>query len=276
MEQELVEVGEGIKISRPVEVRKELKSIGKWFYISLSYKGILSIHSTTRDTDDYEYTPGDGINILQLTNLNNNNQVKIEAESESIVAFYDKRMILLTFNKPLREAEVKDVFRKIGKLDVFPYSDTGLVLVRRILYCTTIDRTPYKYNVDTKENTKFDIGHKIWSFGSLFGIDIDVQCVFQDDYDECTYVVRDDDNVEEIRGRERYNFTSIFASSSNSSDIEMGVLQYWSDLIKDDKKIEFSSPVKFYEDSIIRIYRDIFLLYDGNTKHWVLSRIIIS
>ena len=37
MEQELVEVGEGIKISRPVEVRKEFKSIGKWFYISLSF-----------------------------------------------------------------------------------------------------------------------------------------------------------------------------------------------------------------------------------------------
>ena len=244
----------------------------------------MSICSTTRDTDDYEYTPRDGIDILQLTNLNNNNQVKIEAESESIVAFYDKRMILLASNEPLREAEVKDVFRtpntsmfrKIGKLDVFPYSDTSLVLVRRILYYTTIDRTPYKHNVDTKENTKFDIGHKTWSFGSLFGIDINVQCVFRDDYDECAYVVRDDDNVEEIHGREGYNFTSIFASSSNSSDIEMGVLQYWSDLIKDDKKIEFSSPVKFYEDSIIRIHRDIFLLYDGNTKHWVLSRIIIS
>ena len=110
----------------------------------------------------------------------------------------------------------------------------------------------------------------------MFGIDINVQCVLQDDYNECTYVVRDDDNVEEIHGRKRYNFTSIFASSSNSSDIEMGVLQYWSDLIKDDKKIEFSSPVKFYEVSIIRIYRDMFSLYDGNTKHWVLLRIIIS
>ena len=166
--------------------------------------------------------------------MNNNNQVKIEAESESIVAFYDKRMILLTFNKPLREAEVKDVFRtpnasifrKTGKLDVFPYSDTSRALVRRMLHYTTIDRTPYKYNVDTKENTKFDIGHKIWSFGSLFGIDINVQCVFQDDYNECTYVVRDDDNVEEIHEREKYNFISIFAPSSNSSDIEMGALQY--------------------------------------------------
>lgn len=47
MEQELVEVGEGIEISRPVEVRKESKNIGKWLYMSLSYKGMLSIYSTT-------------------------------------------------------------------------------------------------------------------------------------------------------------------------------------------------------------------------------------
>lgn len=43
MKQELVDIGEGIKISRPIEVDKELVC-GSDIHTSLSHDGILSIH----------------------------------------------------------------------------------------------------------------------------------------------------------------------------------------------------------------------------------------
>ena len=123
-------------------------------------------------------------------------------EDSSNVAFYDYRMILLTCEQPLREAVVEGLFRtpntstfkKIGDVEAYNDTDTSLVHVKGVLYYSSTDYILYKYNVDTKENTRLDIGHRVWHFTFLFGINIDVQCVFSSCNDYCTDILNNNSN----------------------------------------------------------------------------------
>ena len=73
----LINVGEGIMISKPVVVERGFKRKGGCFNASLSHWGILAIYLYNKK------------NIVQFTNLRNEEQVEVEVEADSSVAFYD-------------------------------------------------------------------------------------------------------------------------------------------------------------------------------------------
>ena len=98
MKQKLVNLGEEIKISGLLKIDDELIT-GDDIFASLSHQGILAI--SVHSDNDY---------IIQFTDLCTNKQVEVKAEHESIIAFYDDMILLLTWEKPLRETRLENVF----------------------------------------------------------------------------------------------------------------------------------------------------------------------
>lgn len=60
------------------------------------------------------------------------------------------------------------------------------------------------------------------------------------------------------------------------TDISRAILKFNGYLMYREQNAEFSTPFKFERNhSVVRVYRNVFLLYDEKTKNWVLSRIFI-
>ena len=252
-----------------------MRAGGIGFSASLSHQGILAIYSWGK-----QYT-------VQFTNLRNERQVEVEVEDGSSVAFYDDKMILLTCWMPLREARVEEVFNeydisvfeRIGGVNkVNPNTNTSLLHSRRILCYTSKDNIPYEYNVDTRVNKRIEIGQRVWMFSSLMGIDCGVKAVFQDWDNRFTYALDWDNKVTPLHEvREERVLVSLFVSSTRPKDLSKGVLRYHYYLIKGGHKIHPREPIPFEgNQSVIRIYKDVFLLLDKDTHRWVLCRILVS
>ena len=269
----LINIGEGIVISEPVIMEKRLRVEGRDFCASLSHQGVLAIYSYDRN------------HVIQFTNLVSEMQVEVEVEDTSNITLYDDKMILLTCYKPLREARVGEVFNKkrvsvfkrIGDVDeVDPFTDTSLVHSRRILCYASTESILYEFNVNTRENKKIEMERKVLFFSSLMGINSGVKAVFQDVDNHFTYSLDWDNRIIPLHEAREFDFTSLFVSSINPKDLSKCVLKYSNYLIKGGKRIEPRKPI-YFEDfySVMRIYRDVFLLLDRNTNNWVLSRILI-
>ena len=68
-------------------------------FTSLSHQGILAI--CTHSDNDY---------IIQFTVMYTDKQVEVKIEEESLVSFYNDMILLLTWEKPLRETRLENVF----------------------------------------------------------------------------------------------------------------------------------------------------------------------
>ena len=91
-----------------------------------------------------------------------------------------------------------------------------------------------------------------------------------------TFSLNKDNLINELCGRQSYSLRTVFPSSSDPTDIRKAALRYCNYLMYRGKRVGFNTPFRFESfHSVIRIHRDVFLLYDENTKSWVLSRIII-
>ena len=261
-------------MSEPLEVERGLMT-GSYIYVSLSHQGVLAICT--------------GVNI-QFTNLNTNRQVNTRGESFSVIGFYDHKMLLLTYDKPLREATVEEVFDNpdietfkeiVGTGRVHPWTDVSLLQERRILYYPTTDDKLFAFKVDTRTNTEIDVGRKVWNVASLTGIDCRVKAVFQSRDDDCTYTLNMDDTVTQVAGEQEYPLAAFLPSTSNPKSVKDAVFLYYdyhggrSYLVKDGKKIDISHLIEFHARSTIRVYKDIFLTYDNNAKSCVLVRITV-
>ena len=85
-----------------------------------------------------------------------------------------------------------------------------------------------------------------------------------------------DNAVSEVDERQDFGLTTLFPSSTDPTDLRKAAIKYYNHLVFGGKKVEFEKPFKLEDfHSVVRVYRDIFLLYDKNTNSWVLSRIII-
>lgn len=283
LRQKLVRVDEGIEISEPVPFEK-ISGEGFGFFISLSHNGVLAIYHHALD------------NVIQFVDLINDKNVEVSVECPSQVGFYDDKMILLTYYKPLRETRVADIF-VTPSVDIFKNineihtvdlrTDVSLIHSTRTLYYTTTGNLPFKFNVDTREVTPLDIDHKVSSFASMLGIDIGLKGIFSSHSDNRAYLYCNDGSRELVSPEQhKHTLITVFATEKAEAAIAAKdmqevskniVLKYRNFLIRDTHKLNVQSPITiddFY--SIVRVYRDIFLTYDGATRKWVLVRIVIS
>eukprot|EP00766_Chilomastix_caulleryi_P002640 gnl/Chilomastix_caulleri/3645.p1 GENE.gnl/Chilomastix_caulleri/3645~~gnl/Chilomastix_caulleri/3645.p1 ORF type:complete len:136 (-),score=13.15 gnl/Chilomastix_caulleri/3645:40-447(-) len=109
-------------------------------------------------------------------------------EDETIVGFYDKKCIFITYNLPLREAtlEALNMNPQVSSLKIIngttkahPSTDVSRLESTRILFYRTPLYIPYYFNVDTRENIKL-VGSKAYVFPSTTGICLRHQCFFQE------------------------------------------------------------------------------------------------
>ena len=272
MPKKLIDVGQGVKMTEPINVEKGLLT-GDYIHASLSHQGILAICASK---------------TIQFIDLNTNRQVEMEVETDSLAGFYNNMVLLLTYDKPLREATVEKVFNNPrietfkeikGTNDVYSYTDVSLLHVRRVLYYPTMNGKMFSFNVDTRENIEINVGRNVWSMASLTGINCGIRAVFKSD-DKCTYTLNNDNTVTKVNERQEGWLTTLFPSASNPKNITDAVFKYdglfRAHLMKDGNKIDTRKFIEFeYNHSVIRVYRDIFLAFDKNTKSWVLLRIFV-
>ena len=248
---------------------------GNNMFVSLSHQGILAIFSK------------EGKNVVQFTDLNIAKQVEIEVENTSLVGFYDDKAIFLTLNKPLREAPVNDIFKNSdvsilkkveGIEEVNPYTDVSLLNDTRLLYYTSRSRQLYFFDVDKRENKKIGDDKRIWSIASLTGINCGVEAVFHNFDDHYLYVFHKDLHIFGIsKEKQERSLTTVFPPNNAPGNFRMAIFKFCDNLIKDNKKIKEGEGIKlenFY--SIVRIYKDVFLMFNTSTKSWVICRIVVS
>ena len=79
----------------------------------------------------------------------------------------------------------------------------------------------------------------------------------------------------QITGVNRIPSYAVFPSNSNPNNIGNAVIKYI-DLVKNDDELSTWNLIRFDDTySVIRIYMDIFMAYNTNTKYWVLFRLIV-
>lgn len=294
MEQELVVISEEIKIFKLVKVDRVWRS-GSYIHARVSLNGTLCLYMRS-DNDNgsscsnHQMNSGrndnnnDNKHTLQFINTSTNKGVIINVEESSSVAFYNEKAILLTFRKYPRESNVEDLFqarnlstfKNVGDVKVDPHTDTSVTHSTRWLYYNSVDGVLYKYNVDTKENVQLDIGHQVWSSASLLGVDVGVRCIFRDRKDRCTYALDEDSSVAKLCKKEGNRVKSFFAHSSDPYSLESGMTVYERCLRKNDVKHPLGKQLNFgCDDSIVRLYKDVFMFYDYRQSQWVVSRVVV-
>ena len=271
MKKELVDVGEGVKVSEPIIVKRRLMT-GESLFTSLSHKGILAICGYSS-----------GHHYIQLTDLNNDRRVRIYTERHSYAAFYDDMIILAIFYKPLREARVEEVFNNPrietfkyieGARPVTSYADVSLSHERRVLYYI-FGGTIFTFNVDTRVNTEINIERNVNCIASVTGIDCSVKAVFQNYVDRCIYTLNNDNTVTKVYGKYGYGFELLFPLTSDSRNIEDATFMHGVDLMKSGKDMSIRRLIRGLErHSVVRVYRDIFLGYSCMFGSWILFRLI--
>ena len=142
------------------------------------------------------------------------------------------------------------------------------------MYYPTTNGKLFAFNVNTRTNTEIDVGGKVWNVASLTGIDCGVNVLFKSG-DNCTYAWNMDNTVTQVGEKQDNALTAFFPSKSNPKSVKNSVFLYDSCLVKNGKVIHSNYMVGFYENSTIRVYKDIFLTYDDNIESWVLVRIIV-
>lgn len=285
MGQRLVSVGEGIRISEPVGVPRGLRCEGKYFYASISHNGVVAIYSATGDIlFHYEYKEGDGMNMVQFTDMNADRQVELEVESVSLVGFYDDRLILLTKDRPLREAGVEGVFEepslsefeRIGDVEsVSPFADVSLLNSTRALLYTSTGGDLFSYDVDARSNKGVPLKGDALPYTSLTGIGCGVGTMFEATEREI-YILRTDGTAFGPLAKSYMFPNCALPSNSEPSDLGRMVLMYGSHLSIGEREVIVREPIMFDgNQSVVRVYRDVFLVFDKGVRRWVLSRIIV-
>ena len=68
-------------------------------------------------------------------------------------------------------------------------------------------------------------------------------------------------------------FTNVFPSSSDTPDLSKALYKMYGKFIYKNRKVDLKCPVEFNIYTIVRLYKDVFLVYTGG--QWKLVRILI-
>ena len=139
-------------------------------------------------------------------------------------------------------------------------------------YYTTYNKL-FAFSVDDRTNTEINVGREVGVIASLTGIDCGVKAVFKSNDDNCTYTLNMDDTVTQVAGEQDYVHRALFPSTSNPKRVRDAVFVFYDCLMKNGKRMNKDNSIKFHHYSTVRVYRNVFLTYDNNTKSWVLVRV---
>ena len=270
----LVPQGNGVSISEPVKVRTYFEDKGGMFRTSLSHKGVLAVCSLCKGF------------VVQLTRLKDNKQVEFKIENESHIGFYDDKILLLTLGGPLRESRVKCVFNNPNVCTFQNIKDSKRI--RRcpdvsslnktmMLYYISIENHIVSYDLITKKQGEIITNWVPKTVISSTGINVKARAVFQGKNSRLYSL--NDHNETEIIGAEFYGglIEDVIPYGRIPEDLTRSGFRFGKSIKIQNLVIDVRTPIEFECNySIIRIYKDIFLLYDSTQFRWVLVRIVVD
>lgn len=268
--QRLVDVGEGVKVSEPLEVERHPAAPVSGSLTTLSHRGVLAIYSPARGS-------------LWFVDLGTGRRVMRRVRGTTLVGFYDDMALALTWDMPLRDSTVEDVFRTGaaslrgigGTSGVKPGADVSLLNERRVLYYCTRGSRLFAFNVDTRVNAEVDIGRRVSRMLSLTGIDCGVRAVFFDSDDDRSYSLYENNSVTIVEERLGPRLKGVFPSASSPKRFRDAVFTDGSSLLRRRKEMKGGNLVRLDWGSITRVYRDVFLAYNGASGAWYLIRVVV-
>lgn len=268
----LIDLGNGVKISPIVPLENTLKG-GSDAIASISHEGIMAVYT------------GNGGCVVQFSDLSSSDQFSITVENESKVGFYDDKIVLLTTGQVLREVEYEKLmtqkntsaFRNINSVSVICKADVSKLNATKILYYTSINYDVYKFDFSNMKNISYNFGRKATSIASSSGI--------------CN---RYDGIFHEFQGN-RWSYTSLGGNNSQifceNTEIAI-IIPSVSDPNNTGRMLKVLTNCCFYFQpgttvgidkyvvpapfSIVRVYRDVFVMYDRNKSAWVAARIVVE
>ena len=257
-----------MRVTAPLRVGKGLVT-GWNIYASLSHRGVLAVCADRR--------------ALQLTDLGADRQARVWVERVSIAAFYDDMLLLLTFGSPLREAAVEAVFERPtvgafggveGTGSATPRTDVSLLHARRVLYYPTTSGGLMSFDVDTRASAEVRVGRRVHALASLTGLDCGAWAVFQGADDRSVWTLGMDGAATEVRGRVHKTLTTLLPSAASTRGIRDAVLKCGRSFVRGGARVDAGRLVGLDGwHSVVRVYRDVLLVYDRGAGAWALVRV---
>lgn len=276
-----------IKVSEPVVF--DLLKRPNGMYGALSHNGTLAVYSEL----DEEDVPERDIKVVEFVNLNNWAHTIFPVEDETNIGFCNDRVIFITKYKKLRDCPEMTLFRKKKKpvLNILdsevPISvscDVSLIESTKVLYYLISGYKLYKYNIEKPKKSKKLVQENIYNMLQLTGIYgfglAAYTYQWQIEYSAFHSIAAIGKHV---------TIPSVFLERDNRVNLAIpccfkknkakkALLRY------NDGKFSLSSPERFelipnvsipYQSPFIRLYRDIFLIYDSNKKEYLIVRIVL-
>ena len=248
---------------------------------SVSHFGIIATFCGKRNYTNHR-TPG----ILQLYDIKYRRKIDIETKDIATVAFFDDKAIVLVQGQEPIEMTVNNIFDKSSidssgvihnRAPVLGWCDpTCTHESRRVYYTTATTNRIVKYNVDTKNTTIYDVfslGHP-----SMTGIQIPgIRTIFRNGYIFVSSLKKDGSYSE--FGQSNYrSINAIIPHPSEPENLER-LLMFSFDNYTFNGKIKSYRELKFRPEdgtNIVRLLRDIFLIYDKDKAKWGIVKIAVG
>lgn len=276
-EKELFTISQGVQISAPVRF-KALKSKSTRVFASLSHNGIFASNPVNS-----------GSMFLEFVNLLSEEKVSFPIKTWAMVGFYDEKAIILMEGEYLHEGFVSSIFEKHSLTyfknirhtpKVSEYADVSLLHSTRILiYATYRDCGTRIFNVDTRKLLDVNTDREAFEYASMTGIRTGVRGVLKEcgnSHNTCT--LNNDGSTTCLLEHNQNYLCVVLPSHSNPNNLEKA-LKLYSDgyfFLEGTKPYKFDGPISFKCNvSIVRLYSDVFLIFDKAEEEWNLVRIIV-
>ena len=268
LEAELKQLDGGIKISKPIPV-PWIHSKGDFIYVSVSHEGVFAIYNYKTKT-------------IEIIDVIGGRRVYLSGvDKTSIIAFYDKNALLLTWKQRIKVARVVDIFAA-KSLSVFTDIDsepvdsmcdvTRVQMTRRLYYRSTFNNKLYMLNVDTLKSTCTEVSAR-WSL-STTGVSCGYECIINVNGKVCGL----DSSGKTTEFADLINDPYVIVpSDSNPNDItKAAIFTFQRKYNYKGNNYEIKNPVEFNRNiSMARVYKDVFILYDNYKEEWVAVRILV-
>lgn len=292
MKQDLIDVGENVKMTKPIKF--DIKSWEDDIVVSaaISHNGILAsevIPQYPRPENvcfSFGINPCKPKNALRVIDLCGNRNVKVEECSDVSIGFYDNNIVLITEGKILQcivdelfSTPTKTKFEEIKSGTVGNYkTDMSLLHWTRNIYyfgvCKGFSWSVSAYNVDSQSNTDIDVGAGANSIMSITGINLGTPLIYSQG--GCIYKWEKENILECKLPTVINNISVIFPSHNNPYDLSLSVFSNSAVYVRNGKKIYTDKVAKYNEITCpIRVYKDVFLTYNPIDKYWSLMRIVV-
>ena len=252
-------------------------------YAALSPSGTLAVHMYDKN----------GFAIYFI-NLVNGDRTRIPIEDWTSMGFYDDKVVFVTIGKPIRECSLANIWMRFdglelidkgGPEDIMCDTDMSLINERRVFYYATTSGDMYRYNVDSGLHEHVPTGVQVSGICPTTGIDTGFEVLFTGEGEGWEDVHLYGININNGEVKKLFStkadrvFSMVIPSSSQPFDISKAIMLSFNGRFYSGTHPEgvvFQAPLGYNRDmSLVRLYKDVFLMLDSVSHEWFLVRLAV-